>query len=335
VVLAFLSKGVPGLLPLVVVPLHAWWTGRWTPPWRPAARPWLIWALLLALPVLWYVDQYRRFGDSLLEQLVSDATRSENRTLLGYTRSALYHYILAPLFRWLPFSPFMLWGLARAVREARSSGAEGAQRGLARALLFWVVLVMVVLSAKGTQRVRYLLLILPPLALLGGRQVAQLLGDQVPRRLSQVVIAGLGVAALVLTTGILRSDENEGLVAVNVMDRVLDAELGPSSVPAPLLLPDGAVFRSRGNQNAPADWTYFHLGRWVEPLRPGDLPRSAAARGSHYLVDMHHFDELTGTLPVRVITRSRSMALVEWLPTGPGTLQGANDRRGSSAAEEK
>ena len=317
VVLALLSKGLPGLLPLVVVPLHAWWSGRWKPPWRPAARPWLVWALLLTLPVLWYADQYQRFGDSLFQQLLGDATRAENRTLLGYLESALYQYILAPPLRWLPFSPFMLWGLARAVREARSSGAEGAQRGLARTLLFWVVLVMLVLFAKKTHRVRYLLLILPPLALLGGREIAQLLGDQVPRRVSQVVIAGLGVAALVLASGLPRPDEHEGLAAVGVMDRVLDAELGPSSVPAPLLLPNGAVFRFKAGQNAPADWAYFHLGRWVEPLHPGDLPQAATARGSHYLVDMHHFDELIGTLPLRVITRSRSMALVAWLPDGP------------------
>lgn len=316
VVLAFLSKGVAGLLPLVVVPLHARWSGRWTAPWRLQARPWLVWAPLLMLPILWYADQYQRFGGGLFQQLVSDATRTENPTLLGYIESALYQCILLPLLRWLPFSPFMLWGLGRAVREARSSRAEGAQRGLARALLFWVVLVMLVLFAKNTHRVRYLLLILPPLALLGGREIAQLLGGRVPRRVSQIVTAGVGVAALVLAIGLPRPDEHEGLAAVDVMDRVLDAELGPPSVPAPLLLPDDAVFRFRAGQNAPADWTYFHLGRWVEPLHAGDLPKAAKARGSYYLVDMHAFNELTGTLPLRVITRSRSMALVAWLCNG-------------------
>lgn len=304
---AMLAKGPQGLLPLVFAGVHAASSGRLVGARRPAARPWLLWALLLALPLLWGADLQLRFAE-FLPQFVADANMREVGGPLDHLWRAVYHNFWSPLVRWLPFSPLMVWGLVRTLR-----GAGGPQhRADDRALLVWVLGMLTLLSIRESYRMRYVLLVLPPLAWLGGRELARLLGERIPLAASRVaavvlVLAALGVAAF--RPGFERGD---GMAGVAAMRRAFDAELPSASAPVPLLLPEGREMLEFGGQWSPRDWTYFYLHRPLRVVHPDELPEPGGGR--LYFVYEDDIAQMRRDLPIRVLVETGRAYLVELVP---------------------
>jgi 4-amino-4-deoxy-L-arabinose transferase-like glycosyltransferase len=89
VAFAMLSKGVPGALPLLLVPLYLAWSRRDGD--APSREPLhaLPWSWLLLLPAIWLVDQALRLHRPVLEQLATDATRSEVHGAAEHLRGVL------------------------------------------------------------------------------------------------------------------------------------------------------------------------------------------------------------------------------------------------------
>jgi len=92
-------------------------------------------------------------------------------------RSALGTHGVDLLGRLLPFTRFVVWGVLRAAVAARH-GPDDRHRAILRLLFAWLVAVLVDLAARETHRERYL--VLPPLALLGGREVARFARAAIP-----------------------------------------------------------------------------------------------------------------------------------------------------------
>jgi len=308
VIVAVLSKGVPGLLPVIVAVLHAALSGRLAWPWRDEARPWVAWSVLLALPAWWYLDQYLRFSAWLIDQIVADATRTEVGTLAQRLASGLHTYVVKPMERYLPFSPFMAWGLVHVAREAvPGSQASARYQALSRTFLAWFVVLLVVLVFKGTYRTRYLIMVLPVLSLLGGRELARLVKARITARLS----AGLSVLliAAVLVAGSVHASryDIDTMARVEEMRRLVDARLPGPAAPLPVLLANGANFHGHGTQQSLIDWAGFYLGRPVQAVREGD----GVSAGTLYLVQVRAFEELSGRMPLEALVKTRFMVLAE------------------------
>jgi 4-amino-4-deoxy-L-arabinose transferase-like glycosyltransferase len=321
VVLAVLAKGPPGLLPLALAPLHAWWSGRLSAPWRASARGWLAWSALLLLPVLWYAEQYRQLGSPMVDQLVVDAAL-DWVDAVDRAGEVLNHYLLRPFLRWLPFSLFMVWGVARAARVGLRGRADSPAVALDRTLLVWILLFLVVLGFRVNHRIRYALIVLPPLALLGGSALARLAGDRLP-----TVWLRHAALALVLVLAVLAAwrpafDRTDGMRGVEIMRRLLHESLGDASTPVPVLLPEGDQLGPYGGQEATRDWVYYYLGRRVTPVWPADL--EGTEPGSLYVVYDDAIDAFRGSPSVRVVVETRRSYLVEWLPrAGPASQAAA------------
>ena len=315
VLLGLLSKGLAGILPLVVAPLHAALAGTLLRPAGSERRAWVLWSALLLPAVAWYADQYLRFGEWVFREIGGDSLRAEIDGVLPRLRHAGHEYGWRALRHFLPFSPLMILGVARVAREIRN-GATRANRTLALTLILWLVLVLAVLIPKGTYRVRYLTPVLPVLTLLAGRELARLCRGRVPR--AAVSWAGglvLG-AAIVLAAVPPGYGREDGPAGIATMRRILAERLGNPPRPVPVLLPLGKELGAHGRQHATIDWVYYHLGRsaLAVPLTD-DVPRRPPV-GQLFLVDRTWLPDLRASIQLRVVAASKFMLLVEVPPAG-------------------
>jgi 4-amino-4-deoxy-L-arabinose transferase-like glycosyltransferase len=324
VLIGLLSKGIAGALPLVLAPLHAAVSGTLLRPGGDARRAWVLWSALLLPGVAWYADQYLRYGDWVVREIGGDSLRAEISGALPRLRHAGYEYGWRALVHFLPFSPLMILGVARAIRETRR-GATPAERNLAWLMLLWLALVLAVLVPKGTYRVRYLSPVLPVLTLLAGRELARLTRERVPSAAVRAA-GGLVLAAAFILAAFPPGYRREGGAAgISAMKRMLAERLGGPLSPVPSLLPPGEELGPYGRQEGTIDWAYYYLGRPVlavpltaEALRGPDEKRL-------YLVSRSRFSRLQTSPPLRVVAASKFMLLVEspenptgWSGKAPG-----------------
>jgi hypothetical protein len=210
----------------------------------------------------------------------------------------------------------MAWGVARAARGGLRGRADSPAAALDRTLLVWILLILVVLASRLSHRVRYALMMLPPLALLGGRGLAQLAGDRLPTALLRGAALALVLVLAVLAAWRPAFDRSDGMRGVEIMRRLFGEALGDASTPVPVLLAEGARLGGYGGQEAIRDWVYYYLGRRVRPVWPAEL--EDAEPGSLYFVYYDSIDELRASLPLRVVVETKRTFLVEWLPrAGP------------------
>lgn len=259
---AVLAKGPPGLLPLLLLPLH-WLVAR--PP-LAAGRYWLAAASLLLLPLAWYAFLIDANGARVWEELAADVNRGHRISLAEQLASAADAYLLKPLRRWWPGLPFMIAGLVLAAMQLRRAGREA--RAGAVLLLAWVAIVALVSAAKPDHDIRYLFMALPALAVLAGAAAARLLPAGPPNWLTAAV-AVLAMAVLPAAGWLEPDDRGE-------MQRIrgyLDARLGAGEAVT--------VIGSWGNydpgprrQHTEVDWTHYYLGR---PARMHDARQAAHA----------------------------------------------------------
>lgn len=311
IALAMLSKGPQGLLPLGLAGLHAFSSGRATHPLRPDARAWLAWAPLLALPLLYYGDHMLRFGDAYFQRLVQDADMHEVAGPLDHLVRALDRNFLTPFLRWLPFSPFMVWGLWRAIGRLRRNELRE-ERALDLTLVVWIVGMLLLLSLRESYRLRYVMLVLPPFALLGAREIAELLGGRIPARATRIAAGLLAVALLVTATLQPNPDPTDGMRGVAIMDRLFAAQLADDEAAVPVLMPDGEQVAQHGAQYSLRDWIHFYLGRGARAVHASDALE--ASPGQLYFVYWDHIDAMRAELPIRVLLHSHRAYLVERVP---------------------
>jgi 4-amino-4-deoxy-L-arabinose transferase len=169
--MAFLTKGPPGLLPLLAI--LAW---RY---WRPVVShpPPLLWLrgllIVLLLGGSWYL--YLGFTQpGLLRQLFMDEVIA--RTVTGQARrhaewyGAFAIYLPVLLFGTLPWTWPMGQALLRAWRH-RKSAPPAADGGRQRFLLLWLLLPLLIFFLTRSRLPLYILPLFVPLALLAAREL--------------------------------------------------------------------------------------------------------------------------------------------------------------------
>lgn len=312
VVLAVMAKGPVGLLALGLGAL--WWLsgGRERDP--AAVREWLRWSVLLLVPVIWYAWVHREIGTWATEALVADLGRSELVDDQARWASGLETYLGDPLVRFLPFTPFVVWGVWRAATAARRGGDDRHGTSL-RWLFVWAAAVVFVLLGKDTHRERYLLPAFAPLAILGGRELARAVRARVPLWGAAALLAiGLvGVANAVIDPP--RREREDPRVLSAMREEVERAYPGERE-PVPLLDVGPVDDLAPGPEWSPQDWSELHLGRPVE------LVGEPRGPGPH-LVFLPRESGILEDPEWRVILESRYAALVVPADRGVGRGRGA------------
>jgi 4-amino-4-deoxy-L-arabinose transferase-like glycosyltransferase len=191
--LALLTKGPP----LLLVPLLAWLLpppgGRLVPRMR-AARPWIVFPVMLGVALAWFVPAvlsagWAAYGYPLLVGQAADRLAGEST----HTHGALY-YLGDVAGEMGPFGvAYLLLGLAALLPRLR------ARQGAAGPLALGFALGLLLFSLVPTKQMRYLI----PLVPLGAMALTDLLervvlveGRATARRLAWTGAAGLGLAAV-------------------------------------------------------------------------------------------------------------------------------------------
>jgi len=305
IVLALMTKGPVGLLPVPVV--VAYWIAARRPPWRTSPWPWLALAPLLALPLWWYATQGWQHGDQFTVGIDPEARgKAAGRSFAQEVWNAYGRKLLSTWGHW---TPCFALGLIVAWRRWRRGSAErGAHLA---ALAMWAVVVFAGAILKTGMATRYLAPAFPALAL----------------------IAGLGFDAL------LRA--RWGARAAAVQQRVLrllppvTAMLAVIVVPVLLLLPPRltrdwrprlAELRTAAEARLPAGapiavlrlddstrwWDLAWCGFYLD--RPGHAIDGTAALAGHagvVLVPVAAWPGVSGAHGLREIARSKTYVLAE------------------------
>jgi 4-amino-4-deoxy-L-arabinose transferase-like glycosyltransferase len=179
-VAGFWTKGVPGLLPLVLGPTCAWMAGRSAPAGRVRWHVGVPLVVLLVAP-WWLAHVGRDSGEMrslvLYDQLFWYLPRTARRAMLVNP----LQNALSILFPWTVIVPSVVAAIVRARRPARDAPAPRAPAAVPSeaapapvapgALAFvvtWAVLTAALAAVSQEQRLRYWVPLVPPVALLVG-----------------------------------------------------------------------------------------------------------------------------------------------------------------------
>ncbi len=216
---ALLTKGPIGLaLPaLVVGPLVAWeyWSGRSQPRLR-LSHVALCLAVLFMLGAPWYLAMTLEHGTAYLDRFFIGENLNRFATARYNDPRPAWYYLPIVLSGMLPWSPFMLLWVPAMKRMTRTGVARAVAGGR---LAWWAAAPLIFYTLSVGKQPRYILPVLPPLAILLALAIQQRLSDGLDRRLFSTCagFAGatlVGLAALVYRAEPLFVEWDSGWIAV-------------------------------------------------------------------------------------------------------------------------
>ena len=163
--LGILDKGPIALLvPGGAIVVWAIVSREWKPIVRAVADP-IAWLILVGVAAPWYVYALNRHGQAFIDGFVMKHNVGRfTGPMEGHAGGPLYYAVVLPLIA-LPWTPLLIALLPRLKQLWREP--------VARWLVCWSGFVLVFFSLSGTKLPHYMLYGYTPLALLGGRLLAQ------------------------------------------------------------------------------------------------------------------------------------------------------------------
>ena len=232
VCVAVLSKGPPGVLPLLIAPVHALFARE------SSASPkrsglWLASAALLLIPLGWWVYLVIADGTQPLEALYDDLIRKKPGT-----PSRIYsfwtNYILLPFLTYYwPWLPFALLGAWISLKELVKAPVSNNDRASAALLLAWIGIFLLTGAIKSAQYPRYIFFALPAVSIMTARGFIKLGGD---KHLEQIrgVVGGLAIMTAILIACLAPTAQLNSNQEFHAMSEILDNRL-PAKTPVPML----------------------------------------------------------------------------------------------------
>jgi len=283
--LGVLTKSALGLLPLIVIALHAAWSRRLRRSLETGA--WLTPLAAIAVVLPWYGYQLVAHRAAFLREHVAwilvqrglgtGVEAVSPWSPLGYVRELALTY-----WPWLPAAAYGLWLVGResfapmtVYTSASTLPREWKPRDGARLLLVWPAVVLVLLSAAHEHKLWYAMSLFPALAIGSARALGTWLASE--RLRARAVLGGFAIAA---TAGAVLALTPIGVPAPRRPDIQLLAAAARSLVPE-----HDAIQFAGGNYFSVAHQFVFYSDRLLA-REPGDAAgvRAALDRGRWALV---------------------------------------------------
>ena len=307
VAIAILSKGLPGVLPLLVVPAHAFFSSRVRSS-SPCAA-WIAWSPLLLIPLSWWIYLLWADGAQPFHALIDDLMKS-NIGAPSMLHAFWRNYIeLAFLNYYWPWLPFALFGTWLVVSELRDPEIESGRRASAALILAWIAVAMLSSGLKNTQYPRYVFFALPAVSILTARGFMRLIGEKylgwLQGSVGALTIAAAFIIACFSSTKVLRT--NEQYYAIK---QLLDGRLAPKS-PVPMLKlkskHGGTVQLSNTEKGA----AIFFFARPVKLVSVDEVREASVKDRVTLLVRKDEIREISSVLPLERLFRGSDQLVVE------------------------
>jgi 4-amino-4-deoxy-L-arabinose transferase-like glycosyltransferase len=309
VAIALLSKGPPGLLPLFIAPVHAFFSSPTG--WRTKGNiRWVAWSVLLLLPLSWWLYLFLTEGGHPFHVLFTDLMRS-NLGIASRLHAFWTNYILLAFLSyywpWLPFAVIGTWLIVTEVPRAKNGKAE--QRASAALLLAWVGLATLSSAFKNAQYPRYVFFALPAVSIVSARGFTYLIGEKymewVQGSVAAMAIIGAFIIAGFPATPTL--SENEQYYAI---EELLSHRLEPA-VPVPML----KLKRSRGGDvelsRTEKSAAIFFFNRPVKLVTLDEVREASAKERITVLLRNDEIDEVKASLPLELLFTGPNQAVAE------------------------
>jgi hypothetical protein len=196
---ATMVKGPLGLALSASGLLAAWWEKRSGTPLRLRGSHWVGVSLFLLICGGWFCLAYWRMGPALIDKLIG-------RELVGHavgsdTSHFPLEYFYQPTLNFLRlFAPWSLLAVLGLWRVGRKASEDAATRRFERFLFCWFLTGLLIFSAAAHQRGRLIFPLVPPAALLAGRELARWLRAWSPERMRRVAIGAAAAFLLIIGT---------------------------------------------------------------------------------------------------------------------------------------
>ncbi len=184
---ATLTKGPLGIVLAGAGLLAAFWEKRSGAPAAMRGSHWPGVALFMAITLGWFALAYREAGQALIDKMlvqelvVQSVSDHGDIPLVSFYKPFVYF-----LGEFAPWSLFALFGFWRTIRQP---AADPVERRCERFLFCWFAAGLVLFSLAAHQRSRLIYPLIPPAALMGGRELARWLASRSIRTIWKPVIA--------------------------------------------------------------------------------------------------------------------------------------------------
>jgi 4-amino-4-deoxy-L-arabinose transferase-like glycosyltransferase len=307
VAIAILSKGLPGVLPLLVVPAHAFFSSRVGSSSPRAA--WIAWSPLLLIPLSWWIYLLWADGAQPFHVLIDDLMKS-NMGAPSRLHAFWRNYIeLAFLNYYWPWLPFALFGTWLVVGELRDPEKESGRRASAALIVAWIAVAMVGSGLKNAQYPRYVFFALPAVSIITARGFVRFIGERylgwLQGSVAALAIAAAFIMACFSSTKVLKT--NDQYYAIK---QLLDGRLAPKS-PVPMLKlklkRGGAVQLSNTEKSA----AIFFFARPVKLVSVDEIRDASVKDRVTFLVKKDEIREISSLLPLERLFRGPDHLLAE------------------------
>ena len=304
---AVLSKGLPGVLPLLIVPAHAFFSSK--PESSSRRARWIAWSPLLLLPLSWWIYLLLADGAQPFHVLIDDLMKS-NMGAPSRLHAFWRNYIeLAFLNYYWPWLPFALIGTWLVVSELRRPEKESGRRASAALIVAWIAVAMVSSGLKNAQYPRYVFFALPAVSILTARGFMRLMGEKylgwLQGSVGALAIAAAFIIACFSSTKVLRS--NEQYYAIK---QLLDGRLAPKS-PVPMLKLKSKHGGKIQLSNTEKSVALFFFARPVKLISVDEIRDASARERVTFLMRKDELREISSVLPLERLFRGPDQLVVE------------------------
>ena len=307
VAIAILSKGLPGVLPLLVVPAHAFFSSRVGSSSPRAA--WIAWSPLLLIPLSWWVYLLWADGAQPFHVLIDDLMKS-NMGAPSRLHAFWRNYIeLAFLNYYWPWLPFALFGTWLVVSELRDPEKESGRRASGALIMAWIAVAIVSSGLKNTQYPRYVFFALPAVSIITARGFMRFIGEKylgwLQGSVAALAIAAAFIIACFSSTKVLKT--NDQYYAIK---QLLDGRLAPKS-PVPMLkmkLNRGGTVQLSNTEKSAA---IFFFARPVKLVSVDEVREASVKDRVTLLVRKDEIREISSVLPLERLFRGPDQLVVE------------------------
>lgn len=300
IAIGILSKGPPALLPLLVVPFHAYFDSdraTWN---KPQILRWAAWSPLLLLPFCWWLYLLLADGTQPFDILFDDLVRAKVKQISGIESFWINYIQLAFLKYYWPWLPFALWGGWILIKEFRRPEPSTNRRASAALILAWIGIATLSCAFKNAQYPRYVFFALPAVSILTGRGLMRLMGERCFEWL-QGTIAAFAVVGAFTIACFGPFDPLPDNARYYAIKEILDERLPPRA-PLPMIkLKPGRDGNEVELSKAERSTSLFFFDRPLRLITLDEARQAAAKDRLTLLLRSNEVEKVKASLPLEIL----------------------------------